>query len=100
MKSSFAVLVAGSITLSGTAAFANSNDDNIDTVKLEQQANQEVSVNDEAVMDSAKEELENLKDSAEAPSLLPGTSSILPSLRLKRSSWPLLWTIERSEIIG
>ncbi|MBW3114119.1 MULTISPECIES: DUF5667 domain-containing protein [Bacillaceae] len=73
MKSSLAVLVASSISFPSSLAFANSNDENFDSIKLEQgTTNETVAVNDDAMLNSAKKEIENLKESTETPSLLPG----------------------------
>ncbi|WP_226677606.1 DUF5667 domain-containing protein [Rossellomorea aquimaris] len=73
MKSSLAVLVASSISFPSSLAFANSNDENFDSIKLEQgTTNETVAVNDDAMLNSAEKEIENLKESTETPSLLPG----------------------------
>ncbi|WGG47281.1 hypothetical protein [Rossellomorea sp. DA94] len=73
MKSSLAVLVASSISFPSSLAFANSNDENFDSIKLEQEtSNETVVANDDAMLNSAKNEIENLEKSAETPSLLPG----------------------------
>ena len=75
MKSSLAVLVASSISFPSTFALANTNDENFDSIKLEQEmttTNTDIAINDEATMESAKKEIDKLEESTEAPSLLPG----------------------------
>ncbi|PFA66330.1 hypothetical protein CN378_13590 [Bacillus sp. AFS015802] len=75
MKSSLAVLVASSISFPSSLAFANSNEENFDTINMEQgtaASTTNVTVNDEAMLDSAKNEIEKLQESTETPSLLPG----------------------------
>ena len=75
MKSSLAVLVASSISFPSSMVFANTNDENFDTINMEQQnptSNTNVAVNDEAMIESAKKEIEELQGSADTPTLLPG----------------------------
>ncbi|TMU88009.1 hypothetical protein FGG79_07840 [Bacillus sp. BHET2] len=87
MKSSLAVLVASSISFPSSMAFANTNDDNFDTIKLEQQnttSKTDVAVNDEAMMESAKKEIEKLQGSAYTPSLLPGDFFYFAKLAIEK----------------
>jgi tetratricopeptide (TPR) repeat protein len=87
MKSTLAVLLAGSVTFSGTSAFANSDSESFETVNIDQKetdSTTNVQVNDEANIDSVKEEIEKLEDSSEAPSLLPGDFFYFAKLALEK----------------
>jgi tetratricopeptide (TPR) repeat protein len=87
MKSTLAVLLAGSVTFSGTSAFANSDSESFETVNIDQKetdSTTNVQVNDEANIDSVKEEIEKLEDSTEAPSLLPGDFFYFAKLALEK----------------
>ncbi|MGG3914563.1 DUF5667 domain-containing protein [Rossellomorea vietnamensis] len=86
VKSSIAVLVASSISLSGSLAYANSNDDNFDSIKLEQEktVSPEVAVNDEAMLESSKNEIKQLEEASEAPSLLPGDFFYFAKLAIEK----------------
>ncbi|WP_201715213.1 DUF5667 domain-containing protein [Rossellomorea arthrocnemi] len=87
MKTSLAVLVASSISLPSSIAFANTNDENFDSIKMEQEnstSNKDVVVNDEAMLDSAKNEVERLKESTESPSLLPGDFFYFAKLAIEK----------------
>ena len=86
VKSSLAVLVASSISLPGSLAFANSNDDNFDSIKLEQEktVSADVAVNDDAMLESSKDEIEKLEEASEAPSLLPGDFFYFAKLAIEK----------------
>jgi hypothetical protein len=87
MKTSLAVLFASSINLPSSIAFANTNDENFDSIKMEQEnstSNKDVVVNDEAMLDSAKNEVERLKESTESPSLLPGDFFYFAKLAIEK----------------
>ena len=86
MKSSLAVLVASSISLPGSLAFANSNDDNFDSIKLEQEktVSADVAVNDDAMLESSKDEIEKLEEASAAPSLLPGDFFYFAKLAIEK----------------
>ncbi|MGM0851803.1 MAG: hypothetical protein ACQEWI_04160 [Bacillota bacterium] len=83
MKSSLAVLVAGSISFSGSLAYANNDEKTFDTVTIEQKGSTGVTVNDEAMIDSAKTEIEKL-EKTETPSLLPGEFFYFAKLALEK----------------
>ncbi|WP_044337622.1 DUF5667 domain-containing protein [Rossellomorea aquimaris] len=83
MKSSLAVLVAGSISFSGSMAYANNEEKTFDTVTIEQKDSTGVTVNDEAMIDSAKTEIEKL-EKTENPSLLPGDFFYFAKLALEK----------------
>ncbi|MFC7784624.1 MULTISPECIES: hypothetical protein [unclassified Rossellomorea] len=83
MKSSLAVLVAGSISFSGSLAYANNDEKTFDTVTIEQKGSTGVTVNDEAMIDSAKTEIEKLEET-ETPSLLPGDFFYFAKLALEK----------------
>ncbi|MDT9023669.1 hypothetical protein RSX31_01740 [Rossellomorea sp. YC4-1] len=83
MKSSLAVLVAGSISFSGSLAYANNDEKTFDTVTIEQKDSTGVTVNDEAMIDSAKTEIEKL-EKTETPSLLPGDFFYFAKLALEK----------------
>ncbi|MGG1629106.1 hypothetical protein [Rossellomorea sp. NRS-1567] len=83
MKSSLAVLVAGSISFSGSLAYANDDEKTFDTVTIEQKGSTGVAVNDEAMIDSAKKEIEKL-EKTETPSLLPGDFFYFAKLALEK----------------
>ncbi|KAA0565387.1 hypothetical protein F0342_07215 [Bacillus sp. CH30_1T] len=83
MKSSLAVLVAGSISFSGSLAYANNDEKTFDTVTIEQKDSTGVTVNDEAMIDSAKTEIEKL-EKKETPSLLPGDFFYFAKLALEK----------------
>ncbi|KPL61350.1 DUF5667 domain-containing protein [Rossellomorea vietnamensis] len=86
MKSSLAVIVASSISLPGSLAFANSNGDNFDSIKLDQEktASADVAVNDDAMLESSTNEIEKLQESTEAPSLLPGDFFYFAKLAIEK----------------
>jgi Domain of unknown function (DUF5667) len=86
VKSSIAVIVASSISLPGSLAYANSNDDNFDSIKLEQEktVNPEVAVNDDAMLESSKNEIKQLEEASEAPSLLPGDFFYFAKLAIEK----------------
>lgn len=86
VKSSLAVLVASSISLPGSLAFANSNDDNFDSIKLEQEktVSADVAVNDDAMLESSNDEIEKLEEASEAPSLLPGDFFYFAKLAIEK----------------
>jgi Domain of unknown function (DUF5667) len=83
MKSSLAVLVAGSISFSGSLAYANNDEKTFDTVTIEQKGSTGVTVNDEAMIESAKTEIEKLEKTA-TPSLLPGDFFYFAKLALEK----------------
>jgi hypothetical protein len=98
MKSTLAVLLAGSVTFSGTSVFANSDGKTFDSVKMEEQeasVNTTVQVNDEAAIDSVKNEIDKLEESTAAPSIVPGDFFYFAKLALEKVK--LAFTLDESK---
>ncbi|NQD65481.1 hypothetical protein HP456_06050 [Bacillus haikouensis] len=98
MKSTLAVLLAGSVTFSGTSVFANSDGKTFDSVKMEEQeasVNTNVQVNDEATIDSVKNEIDKLEESTAAPSIVPGDFFYFAKLALEKVK--LAFTLDESK---
>ncbi|MGD6964807.1 DUF5667 domain-containing protein [Rossellomorea vietnamensis] len=82
-RTSLAILAAGTFSFSSTFANANETFETVDFRDgIEEQSN--VSVNDEAVMDSVQEELDSLEEVQESPSLLPGDFFYFAKLILEK----------------
>ncbi|MCA1062127.1 DUF5667 domain-containing protein [Rossellomorea sp. AcN35-11] len=83
IKSSLAVLVAGSISLSGSLAYADESEKTFDTVTLEQKGDGDVAAHDEALIHSVHTQIEQLEET-DAPSLLPGDFFYFAKLTLEK----------------